>query len=439
MQWLRMMVVCGVAGGIALAGSNPMQGWNFRFKGFVIGAWWGPGETDAEMAVYKEAGFNVAMIGRYMAVDAHGLPRYDGRFGKADMLKKQLDLCRRHGVWAMVDTYTPNDRPWGGRMGKIDGHPRHHAASLVELKWLCDRLAPHPALLGFLLGDDKSRLNARMIGCTRYLQAQHPDLMPWICQNRADPRSLAQNGNPIFNLQIYPTLYRRRDSAARNALAYCSAFAAMRRAGRRYGLLMWPMWNASRVTGDSLIRFPIYAALAYGADGYWAFCYGNDCFMKRGRYRTRAEVEAGRTRMYPVVKKANLRVRAWAPHLLGSDCPGLFANTGAADAISPGPGRLVAAMSDAMLVGILTKPGQPPLAMVVDARVSRRFGEPGPRRVQVLFDNAVRAIDIVATPETGRRPTVRGNSVRLNLEAGEGRLLILHGGPGLARMLPRGQ
>ena len=440
MRTFSFLLAMTVAGGmVAPAGParSPMDGWAFRYKGFVIGAWWGPGESDAEVEAYKAAGFNVAMIGRYMAVDQHGNPTYDERFGKAAMLRKQLDLCRRHGLWAMLDTYTPNDRPWGGRMGAVDGHRRHHAASLIELKWLCERLANHPALLGILLGDDKSALNQRMVACTRYLHEHHPDLMPWICQNVPNPASLARNGNPIFNVQIYPTLYRRRDPAAKNALSYCASYAMMRRACRRYGLLMWPMWNAARVTGDSLIRFPIYAAVAYGADGYWAFCYGNGCFMKRGRYRTPDEVKAGMTRMYPVVKKANRRVRGWESMLLGTDSVALFSNIGAADTEKPGKGNLVEDMSPDMLIGILDRKGQPPLAMIVDARVSRRFGEPGARTVSVTFHKSVLSTMPAPVPERQREKAVAGNTVRMTLDPGEGRLVILRGGADLRDVLSR--
>ena len=141
------LLAAGAAG--ATDAKNPRAGWNFKFKGFLIGAWWGPGASDAEVKIYMEAGFNVVMVGRYMQLDGYG----DAAKGL-----KELDLAHKHGLGVMFDTYTKNDRPWGGKSGQVDGHPTHHAASLIELKWLHKTVGKHPALVGFMIGDDKSAL-----------------------------------------------------------------------------------------------------------------------------------------------------------------------------------------------------------------------------------------------------------------------------------------
>jgi len=211
----------------------------------------------------------------------------------------------------------------------------------------------------------------------------------------------------------------------------------MRRECRRYGLLMWPMWNAESVTGDSLIRFPIYAAVAYGADGYWSFCYGNGSYVRRGHYRTPANVQAGTTTMYPVVKKANWRIRAWASRLIGTRSLGLFSSNGAAEAEKPGVGKLVEEMSDSALVGVLAGDGQPPMAMIVDARVSRRLGKPGTRSLEVRFGKAVRSVTLLATPDRNIDRVVQGNRVELDLDTGEGQLIVLNGGNDLKSILPK--
>jgi len=78
--------------------------WDFKFKSFVIGAWWGPGATDAEMKLYKEAGFNVVMGGRYMQLDDYGDPNKGVR---------ELDLAQKYGLGLLFDTYTKNEHPWG--------------------------------------------------------------------------------------------------------------------------------------------------------------------------------------------------------------------------------------------------------------------------------------------------------------------------------------
>jgi len=179
--------------------------WQFRYPGFVIGAWWGPDATDAELRLYHEAGFNVVMAGRYMQLDDYADPEKGVR---------ELDLARKHRLWVMFDTYTKNDRPWGGKRSEEPyEHPLHHPASLLELQWLYERLGKHPALLGFMIGDDQGEVTPRAAQCTRFLFEQpKPHLIPWLC-GWIPPENLARHNNPIANPQIYPTLYEWQLSA----------------------------------------------------------------------------------------------------------------------------------------------------------------------------------------------------------------------------------
>jgi len=408
---------------------NPQAGWDFRFKGFVIGAWWGPEGVDSEMEAYKDAGFNVAMLGRYMTTpDAH----YTEEYGTAALLQRQLDLCGKHGVWAMIDSYTPNDKPWGGKMGEIGDHPTHHACSMEELKWLCGQFADHPSLLGFLLSDDMPELDERQMEATRYLHENHPDLMPWVCHNWLKYHELSRDGhagNPILNLQIYPILQRRHEKdrpPEGNVLAYCSDYANMRKVCQKQNLLMWPMWEALGNTSDSLIRFPIYASLAYGAQGYWAFTYDNNTFVKQGTHRTEEEIKKAKTKIYSVVKKANHRVLAWSSLYLGAESTQILSNFGAQDSVTPGDGQLVVGTSKNVLVGILKKRGAPTMAVIVDARASHEFRGLPRREVRVGFDDSVGAMDVLSDIEGRGDRTVNGNSLTVELDAGQGQLVLLH-------------
>jgi len=148
-------------------------------------------------------------------------------------------------------------------------------------------------------------------------------------------------------------------------------------------------------------------------------------------------VEAGKTPLYAVVKKANWRVREWAPKLEGSTSVGLFANTGAADTEEPAPGKLVERMDDNVLVGVLTKGNQPPRAVIVDARVSRELGKPARRKVEVAFNEAVKSALILAGSDDETDTTVDGNVVAVDLDAGEGQLVALQGGDELRAILPK--
>jgi len=419
------------------AGQRPRDNWDFRFKDFVIGAWWGPGPTEPEVKLYKECGFNVVMSGRYMQLDDYGDP---------DKGLQELDLARKYGLGVMFDTYTRNEHPWGGKAGPTDSHPTHHPASLVELEWLYRKLGNHPALIGFMIGDDQGEVSERSAACTKFLHGQpKPQLMPWLC-GWIPPQNLAQHNNPIANPQIYPTLYQWGLPAEELARQYAATYAGFSRQCRDEGVIFWPMFNASppnehAQVSDSLLRFPAYAALAYGAEGIWYFCYNGGSLQTQGTYTTEAEVRKGLTRLYPVAQRINRRIAAWGPKVLGRTATGLFGTAFGAkiewpfpedlaavpsgEALAPpGKGKLIESMSNDLLVGILTKPGQPPLAMVVDCRASKDFGAGGPRDVAIRFAPAVTRI---RTLEGSRSPASSGCEAKMTLEAGGGQLLQLEG------------
>jgi len=75
-------------------------------------------------------------------------------------------------------------------------------------------------------------------------------------------------------------------------------------------------------------------------------------------------------------------------------------------------------------VGILSGHGKPPLAMVVDCRVSKGWNDLSPREVELRFAREVERIDV----HEGRRVrSIKGNTVLLRLQAGGGQLLEIHG------------
>jgi len=403
----------------------------------VIGAWWGPGPTEAEVKLYREAGFNVVMSGRYMQLDD---------YGDADQGLRELDLAQKYGLGVMFDTYTKNERPWGGEAGSYEPHPVHHPASLIELQWLHRKIGHHPALIGYMIGDDQGSVGERSDACTKFLHEQGAHLMPWLC-GWISPQNLAEHNNPIVNPQTYPTLYQWGLPAEELARQYAATYAGFSRQCRDLGLLFWPMFNAAppnerEQISDSLLRFPAYAAVAYGAEGLWYFCYNGGSLQKPGNYQTEEEVRAALTPLYPVAKEINHRLAAWGPKVLGRTSPGLFgtafgakesgwpfpedtAGFRSAEALTPpAQGKLLEAMSEDLLVGILTKVGESPLAMVVDCRVSKVFGGILPREVSVRFAPAVARVNVLEGTES--RP-VEGNEVKLTLEAGGGQMLELAG------------
>ncbi len=391
---------------------NPRAGWSFDFQDFVISAWSPPAPTDAEYAVYRRAGFNLVMS-----------PRYEG-------LSDALMAAGRHELWVILDTYTPNDRPWGGNAASYTPHPSHHPATLPELKWLHRLYGEDPALAGYLLGDDQGALPPEMIEVTEWMHTHTPHLIPWICQNDMSPASLARNRNPFFNPQIYPTLYNANASAIDQCRALCADYERLKTGSQLYKLVMWPMFNVDGVESDSITRFQVNSAIAYGAQGLWYFTYANGLQKGTGG-KTEEEVKASLRPIWAAAAETNNKVAQWGSRLLGRQCAAVYA-TGweLFNSIEPGKGRLIEEMSDDLIAGVLTTPGEPPLVMIVDKRVDKAFQALPPQNCRIQFSDAVHGIEII---QADHNDPIRTNILELQLPAGGGQLVALHG-PGFDKM-----
>jgi hypothetical protein len=184
------------------------------------------------------------------------------------------------------------------------------------------------------------------------------------------------------------------------------------------------MFNVCGVAGDSLLRFQVFAGLAYGAQGLWYFTYA-DGLRKGTGGETTAEVRRALLPTWHDAAAANRRVAAYGPALLGRLCAGvLHTSPRVARGGVPGSDRLVVRLSPDLLAGVLTKPGEPPLLVVVDTRVSKVRDTVPERSAEVQCHPAVTGIEVRS--EAGRQ-TVAGTTVALSLRGGEGLLLALRG------------
>ena len=420
---------------------SPREGWDFKFEDFVIGAWWGPRDTEAEVILYKEAGFNIAMAGRYMwgdsAAFAQDKPTYNPRAGTMESLKEHLDLLHKYGLGAMIDLYYlkyPTSGPGSDLPRLYDRYGSEAGLSPGEstdssVKWLQGIFGRHPALVGYLLGDDKGELPPDIVAATDFLRDNAPHLFPWVCQNVMNAESLAKAGNPIMDPQMYPTLYQRDKSAQEQARLFCQQLVRLREDCRRHDLIMWPMFNVCGVESNSLIRFQVYSSIAYGAQGIWYFHYEGGFVRRNGEFfRGFSTVDEARKHLSPTwhdTKSANSRVLAWGPKLLGRIAVEVYQSEKPDPGEeSPSEGKLVEQMDDQLLVGLLYKPGEPLLAMVVDKRVSKKRDAYAPREVQLRFADSVTAICI---QESEPKEKYEGNVIKLTMPAGGGQLLELEG------------
>jgi len=407
------------------------RGWDFKFKQFAIGAFCGPNITDAEYRLYKECGFNVAITPRRC--------HYDGY----ENVDKALDLGKKHGLAMVLETYAHPHTAWGG----VDGPYRkqgHHPATVPELKWIHERFGEHPALIGYMLADDITHLPPNVADASVWMHDNTPHLWPWICQLDFKPGTIVTRGKGALAIpQTYPFLYKRHSPTMARYQMYCRALETLRKACLEDALLPMPMFSAQYVQSDSIIRAQAYSSIAYGAQGIWYFVYrGLNCLMNgEAADDSYHAAKALCSCTWYAARQCNHRILAWGPELYGRECHEYYHSRWNVWCTSPekqqetrgpkitglGDGKTVADMDDDLLVGILTKPGAPPLAMIVDKRAVDTVATLKPRRVAVTFANRVKSIDVL---EGGGWTNVKGNTVKLALEAGDGQLVRLNDKPG---------
>ncbi len=411
--------------------SKLLEGWDFRYKGFIIGAWWSPGADDLELNLYKEAGFNVLIMSQYM-----------NDMSDIDKAIIKLDYARKYNLWVMFDTLTKNEEPWGGKKWvEPYENPFEHRASLEELKFLYDAVANHPAMLGFLLGDDQGEITPRTKACTDFLyQRPQPQLIPWLC-GWIPPKNLAKFNNPFSNPQIYPPLNEWHLPSDMLAIKYISEYAKWSSECKKYGLVFWPMFYVQGLPGtkytffpsDSLIRFPAYLAIAFGAKGIWYFHYGGSAFqnslLKEESMDDRTK-SCNYTPLYTIAKEVNNRIAFWGDYIVSRESTAIFSTAFPENPEmkkikglkKPGIGSVIDAMDKYLIVGILEKKGENALAMVVDCRISKEWEDIPYREVSIYFSHRFKTIKIL---DCDQIKEIKGNGVKFNLKAGEGQLLEL--------------
>ncbi len=136
------------------------------------------------------------------------------------------------------------------------------------------------------------------------------------------------------------------------------------------------------------------------------------------------------TPLYPIARKINARIAAWGPLLIQATSVGQYGTAFQVSTtldkgfVGPQPNGLITSMSPDLIAGVLTTPKGAMLIMAVDCRTSKQFDDLPVRRAQVQFAPAVSSIDVL---EGGKSTRIDGNTVSLDLEAGGGQLLRLHG------------
>jgi hypothetical protein len=290
-----------------------------------------------------------------------------------------------------------------------------------------------------------------------YMRTNCPQLFPWIAWNQvfgASGADLYQMGIPTSADETYPfggsgSCGCANMTADSIAGYYCQKYFGDSQSLQSSGCPYWPLINYG--PSDSLLRFPAYAAVAYGAKGIWYYTYnaaGGGCHLSDlGGWTNAVDVSNHLTSNYFVAQDVNRHIASWSSWLLGRSSPGLFGamrpsqgpfipdpnacgtypvqnDNGLA---APASYKLVQSASDHVVIGILTKPGAFPLAMVVNGLTSTIFGDTNfpARSLTIQFAPQVTAIDVIQSGTNIKQSN--GNSITLTLEAGGGQLLQLEG------------
>jgi len=422
--WGVALLLCTVCG--AQAVGAPLQCMErFKFRDFVIGAWWGPDPSEANYKVYTEGGFNVLMTYRnraasYLAGDMKYGPDYQ-------LPDREMELARKLGIHVLLDTYMLNDTPWGGvALDPPETNGSHHPARLAELKWLQKRYGADPMLVGYLLGDNCG-LHDYMADNARYLLETAPGLFPWMSTN-PDPNAQADVPMPLLTTQNYPFLYQVNDPEPAKRKAFCDRLEVDRVHANTHGMALWPFVNTEGQVSPSQIRFQVDATLAYGAQGLWYFHYYANIFD--------AKTESPAPLYEPVKERNEYIQRVVGPSVVGCRCAGVFHSAGdetPSGALTPGPGQLVEAMSPGLMVGTLVPeadfaagPGGARYLMIVDRRTVRPGeDEPGWRRASLTLDAAITGATVLGAKSTKNVNLVSGHRVFVDLRAGDGVLVEL--------------
>ncbi len=318
-----------------------MDGWNFKFTNFVIGGFASTASSsDATVAAYSQAGFNTIMVGRYM------YPPGDVDYSFPSDVEAQMDLALKYGLGAIIDGFTRDINPWGGQdftLSNGDPTGSQHPISFDEFKWLQADLGSHPALVGYFLRDDVAGVDEEWMGLpgsdtnmsliADYMRTNCPQLFPWISWVQALPASgsiLYQMRIPTSSDETYPyggdsLTCGGSKKADYVASYYCQKYFGDSRALQMYGCPYWPMF--SLLDSDSLLRFPAYAAVAYGAKGIWYYTYvsgGGSYWLQNGGpwldadEVTSNEVTTNLTEVYPVAQVVNNQIASWSPWVLAN-------------------------------------------------------------------------------------------------------------------------
>lgn len=248
--------------------------------------------------------------------DAHITERYrelaDANFtfvictsGKPDIIKKQLRLCRKFGMKAIIaaPAVPPAQWPDGPACWGYGLRDEPNVNGFAELRTLADALrTTHPGRFPYV-NLFPNYANAQQMGVDTYAEYVN--------------RFCDTFQPEVLSMDHYPTMKPGADSRE----SYCSNLEVMREQSLRRGIPFWNFFNCMPFgphadPTESQLRWQIYTSLAYGAKGVMYFCYYTPFspeFPKGGAIILRDD---RRTRHYDEAKRINAALRNLGPTLM---------------------------------------------------------------------------------------------------------------------------
>jgi len=274
--------------------------------------------------------------------------------------------------------------------------------------------ADHPNLMGFVLDDNCRRISGNSKHVGTWMKKNHPHLIPYVSENH-DTRNQIKTDIRILGTQNS----RLKNGNVAGANGYCNRMETDRRVANMFGMSFWPLWYGMNANGS--VRFQVFSAMAYGAQGVVCFAYT----PIRGHWKP-----GGRTFKEHAHAAAYVH-NVIGPHVLGTRSVGVLHAPGKAAS-----NKWVARMDDGLIAGMLftekrlaaKDPAKVPNYVMV---VRKEFGpNTQAKQMRVDFAPEIPVVEVLQRKTGTDADKIRvfepAASVPLKLLTGDARLLVLN-------------
>ena len=410
----------------AVRGEELVAGWKWEppeDRPFPIMAWYGPGVHLLNDQVWGDmagAGFNLCLNSFHGPEEAH---------------HKSLELGQQHGIGVFL----------GGRVNWEWGEKEEDADKLAaHVKETVAKWSNEPALAAYVFKDEPHAVSFPALAKTRELL------------ERADPGHWAYI-NLFPNYAPVNYLFYVRDQETRGYRYYVEHYMEtvrpkvlsydhygirtddevtpeyfdnleiIRAAALKYEVPFWaftlctPLRPVFPMPTEGHLRFQLYCDLAYGAKGLQHFTY-----CRAEGFDGLIDHQGKRTATYDLAKRINWEIQHMGPVLVGLKSTAVF-HTGPlprGTKLFEGYGGVVSCTGGPAVLGFFDGPKGGKYLMIVNRSPAKSA------EVTLKFAEGVKSVGEVDRSKAGGRVRaieMNGGEVKLEMVAGDGRLLVIGG------------